>query len=149
MEEIEDWYWKSREDCQLWQSSRFFYVDAESGISLSAFQSANAFLLPRFHTTPELLEADSVQAIQRRIPGFRLNAFCVHRVVQRDEGGLAQALLAPNDQTAVLQILEDSRGALAAAVELCLCLLQDEVQPNRAVRPGVAVLPGNAGSVQQ
>ena len=88
-------------------------------------------------------------AIQRRIPEFRLNAFCVHRVVQRDEGGLTQALLAPNDQIAVLQFPEDSRGALAAAVELCLCLLQGEVQPDRAVRLGVAVLPGNAGSVQQ
>ena len=74
---------------------------------------------------------------------FRLNKFCVHRVGQRDEGGLAQALLAPNDQIAVLQIPEDSRGALAAAVELCLCLLQGEVQPDRAV------LPGNAGSIQQ
>lgn len=80
---------------------------------------------------------------------FRLNEFCVHRVVQRDEGGLTQALLAPNDQIAVLQFPEDSRGALAAAVELCLCLLQGEVQPDRAVRPDVAVLPGNAGSVQQ
>lgn len=80
---------------------------------------------------------------------FRLNEFCVHRVVQRDEGGLAQALLAPNDQIAVLQFPEDSRGALAAAVELCLCLLQGEVQPNRAARLSVAVLPGNAGSVQQ
>lgn len=88
-------------------------------------------------------------AIQRRIPEFRLNEFCVHRVVQRDEGGLAQALLAPNDQIAVLQFPEDSRGALAAAAELCLCLLQGEVQPDRAVRPDVAVLPGNAGSVQQ
>lgn len=80
---------------------------------------------------------------------FQLNEFCVHRVVQHDEGGLAQALLAPNDQIAVLQFLEDSRGALAAVVELCLCLLQGEVQPDRAVWPGVAVLPGNAGSVQQ
>lgn len=107
------------------------------------------FCRPRFHSTPELLEADSVQAIQRRIPEFRLNEFCVHRVVQQDEGGLAQALLAPNDQIAVLQFPEDSRGALAAAVELCLCLLQGEVQPDRAVRLDVAVLPGNAGSVQQ
>ena len=59
------------------QSSRFFYVDAESGIYLSAFQSANAFLRPRFHTTPELPEADSVQAIQRRIPEFRLHPRCL------------------------------------------------------------------------
>ena len=80
---------------------------------------------------------------------FRLNEFCVHRVVQRDEGGLAQALLSPNDQIAVLQFPEDSRGALAAAVELCLYLLQAEVQPDRAVRLGVAVLPENASSVQQ
>ena len=28
-------------------------------------------------------------------------------------------------------------------------IIQGEVQPDRAVRPGVAVLPGNAGSVQQ
>lgn len=49
----------------------------------------------------------------------------------------------------LLQFPEDSRGALAATVELCLCLLQGEVQPNRTVRLGVAVLPENAGSVQQ
>lgn len=105
------------------QSSRLLYVDAQSVFSFFAFHSANTFCRPRFHSTPELLEADSVQAIQRRIPEFRLNEFCVHRVVQQDEGGLAQALLAPNDQIAVLQFPEDSRGALAAAVELCLCLL--------------------------
>ena len=74
---------------------------------------------------------------------------CVRWVVQRDEGGLAQALLAPNNQTAILQLPEDPRGALAAAVEFGLCLLQGEVQPDRAVRLDVAVLPGNAGSVQQ
>ena len=80
---------------------------------------------------------------------FWLNQLCVRWVVQRDEGGLAQALLAPNNQTAILQLPEDSRGALAAAVELCLRLFQGEVQPDRAVRLDVAVLPGNAGSVQQ
>ena len=74
---------------------------------------------------------------------------CVRRIVQRDEGGLAQALLAPNDQATVLQFPEDPRGALAAAVELCLRLFQGEVQPDRAVRLDVAVLPGNAGPVQQ
>ena len=61
-----------------------------------------------------------------------LNQLCVRRVIQRNEGGLAQTLLAPNDQAAVLQLPEDSRGALAAALELCLRLLQGEVQPNRA-----------------
>ena len=74
---------------------------------------------------------------------------CIRWVVQRNEGGLAQALLAPNNQAAVLQFPEDPRGALAAAVELGLRLLQGEVQPNRAVRLDVAVLPGNAGSIQQ
>ena len=49
----------------------------------------------------------------------------------------------------LLYIPEDSRGALAAAVELCLRLFQGEVQPDRAVRLDVAVLPGNAGPVQQ
>ncbi len=34
-------------------------------------------------------------------------------------------------------------------MELCLRLFQGEVQPNRAVRLDVAVLPGDAGSVQQ
>ena len=50
------------------------------------------------------------------------------------------------------QVFEEALGeplALAAKAELCLCLLQGEVQPDRAVWPGVAVLPGNAGSVQQ
>ena len=78
-----------------------------------------------------------------------LNQFCVRRVIQRNEGGLAQALLAPNNQAAVLQLPEDPRGALAAVVELCLCLLQGEVQPDGAVRRDVAVLSGNACSVQQ
>ena len=71
---------------------------------------------------------------------------CVRWVVQRNEGGLAQTLLAPNNQAAVLQLPEDPRGALAAAVEFGLCLLQGEVQPNCAVRLDVAVLPGNACS---
>ena len=74
---------------------------------------------------------------------------CIRWVVQRNEGGLAQALLFSDNQAAVLQLPEDPRGALAAAVELDLCLLQGEVQPDRAVRLDVAVLPGNAGSVQQ
>jgi len=73
---------------------------------------------------------------------FWLNQLCVRWVVQRNEGGLAQTLLALNDQAAVLQLPEDPRGALAAAVELRLRLLQGEVQPNRAVRLDVAVLPG-------
>ena len=74
---------------------------------------------------------------------------CVRRIVQRDEGGLAQALLAPDNQAAILQLPEDPRGALAAAVEFRLCLLQGEVQPDRAVRLDEAVLPGNACPVQQ
>ena len=41
------------------------------------------------------------------------------------------------------------RRTLSAAVQLLLRLFQDEIQPDRAVRLGVAVLPGNAGSVQQ
>ena len=44
---------------------------------------------------------------------------------------------------------ENPRGALAAAVEFGLRLLQGEVQPNCAVRLDVAVLPGNACSIQQ
>ena len=63
--------------------------------------------------------------------------------------GLPKPLFSANDQAAVLQFPEDPRGTLAAAVELCLHLLQGEVQPDRAVRLDVAVLPGNAGSVQQ
>ena len=78
-----------------------------------------------------------------------LNQLCVRWVVQRNKRRLAQTLLAPNDQAAVFQLPEDPRGALAAAVELCLRLLQGEVQPNRAVRLDVAVLAGNACSVQQ
>ena len=78
-----------------------------------------------------------------------LNQLCVRRVIQRNEGGLAQTLLAPNDQAAVLQLSEDSRGALTAAVEFGLRLFQGEVQPNGAVRLDVAVLPRDAGSVQQ
>ena len=80
---------------------------------------------------------------------FWLNQFCVRWVVQRDERGLAQALLFSDNQAAVLQLPEDPRGALAAAVEFHLCLLQGEAQPDRAVRLNVAVLPGNAGSIQQ
>ena len=78
-----------------------------------------------------------------------LNQLCVRWVIQRNKRGLAQALLAPNDQAAVPQLPEDSRGALTAAVEFGLRLFQGEVQPNRAVRLDVAVLPGNACSVQQ
>ena len=70
-----------------------------------------------------------------------LNQLCVRWVVQRNEGGFAQALLAPNNQTAILQLPEDPRGALAAAVEFGLRLLQGEVQPDRAVRLDLAVLP--------
>ena len=78
-----------------------------------------------------------------------LNQLCVRRVIQRNEGGLAQTLLAPNDQAAVLQLPEDSRGALAVAVELCLRLFHGEVNSDGAVWVDVAVLPGNACSVQQ
>ena len=81
--------------------------------------------------------------------GLLCDELCVRWVVQRNKRGLAQALLAPNNQATILQLPEDSRGALAAAVELCLRLLQGEVQPDRAVRLDIAVLPGNAGSVQQ
>ena len=85
-----------------------------------------------------------------RIGHFFLDdQFGIRWVIQRNEGRLAQTLLAPNNQAAVLQLPEDPRGALAAAVELCLCLLQGEVQPDGAVRLDVAVLPGNAGSIQQ
>ena len=78
-----------------------------------------------------------------------LNQLCVRWVIQRNKRGFAQTLLAPNNQTTVLQFPEDPRGALAAAVEFGLRLFQGEVQPNRAVRLDVAVLPGNAGSIQQ
>ena len=74
---------------------------------------------------------------------------CVSWVVQRNKRGLAQPLLFSDNQAAVLQLPEDPRGALAAAVEFGLRLLQGEVQPDRAVRLDVAVLPGNACSVQQ
>ena len=84
-----------------------------------------------------------------RIGLFLDDQLCICRVIQRDEGGLAQALLFSDNQAAVLQFPEDPRGALAAAVELGLRLFQGEVQPDGAVRLDVAVLPGNAGSVQQ
>lgn len=84
-----------------------------------------------------------------RIGLFLDDQLCIRRVIQRDEGGLAQALLFSDNQAAVLQFPEDPRGALAAAVELRLRLLQGEVQSNCAVRLDVAVLPGNACSVQQ
>ena len=48
---------------------------------------------------------------------------CVRWVVQRNKRGLAQALLFSDNQAAVLQLPEDPRGALAAAVEFGLCLL--------------------------
>ena len=80
---------------------------------------------------------------------FWLNQLCVRWVVQRNKRGLAQTLLAPNNQAAVLQLPEYPRGALAAAVELGLRLFQGEVQPDGAVRLDVAVLTGNVGSVQQ
>ena len=64
---------------------------------------------------------------------FWLNQLCIRWVVQRDEGGLAQALLAPNDQAAVLQFPEDPRGALAAAVQLLLRLFHGEVNSDGAV----------------
>jgi len=52
-----------------------------------------------------------------------LNQLCVRWVVQRNKRRPSQTLLAPNDQAAVLQLAEDPRGALAAAVEFGLCLL--------------------------
>lgn len=66
--------------------------------------------------------------------------FSIRRVIQRNEGGLAQPLLAADDQAAVLQFSKNPRGALAAAVELGLCLFHCEVQPDGAVRLDVAVL---------
>ena len=89
-----------------------------------------------------------IRAILRH-PLLAESALCVRWVVQRDEGGLAQPLLFSDNQAAVLQLPEDSRGALTAAVEFGLRLFQGEVQPNRAVRLDVAVLPGDAGSIQQ
>ena len=41
--------------------------------------------------------------------------FGIRRVVQRDEGGLAQALLAADNQATILQFPEDLCGALAPA----------------------------------
>ena len=78
-----------------------------------------------------------------------LNQLCVRWIVQRNKRGLAQTLLFSDNQAAVLQLPEDPRGALAAAVEFGSRLFQGKVQPNRAVRLDVAVLPGNACSVQQ
>ena len=63
---------------------------------------------------------------------FWLNQLCIRWVVQRNEGGFAQPLFSANDQAVVLQLPEDSRGALTAAVEFGLRLLQGEVQPDRA-----------------
>ena len=62
-----------------------------------------------------------------------LNQLCVRWVIQRNKHGLSQALLAPNDQAAVFQLPEDPRGALAAAVELCLRLFHGEVNPDGTV----------------
>ena len=85
-----------------------------------------------------------------RIGRFFLDdQFGIRWVIQRDEGGLAQTLLTADNQAAALQLPEDPRGTLAAAMELDLRLLQGEVQPDRAVRLDVAILPGDAGSVQQ
>lgn len=56
-----------------------------------------------------------------------LNQPCVRWVVQRNKRGLAQPLLFSDNQAAVLQFPEDPRGALAAAVEFGLRLLQGEV----------------------
>lgn len=52
---------------------------------------------------------------------------CVRWVVQRNEGGLAQALLFSDNQAAVLQLPENPCGALAAAVEFGLRLFQGKV----------------------
>ena len=81
--------------------------------------------------------------------GLLCDELCIRWVVQRNKRGLAQALLFSDNQAAVLQFPEDPRGALAAAVEFGLRLFQGEVQPNGAVRFDVAVLPRDAGSVQQ
>lgn len=75
--------------------------------------------------------------------------FSIRRVIQRDESGPAQPLLAADNQAAVLQFSKNPRGALAAAVELGLCLFHCEVQPDGAVRLDIAVLPGDAGPIQQ
>ena len=49
-----------------------------------------------------------------------MNQLRVRWVVRRNKRGLAQTLPAPNNQVAVLQLPEDPRGALAAAVQLIL-----------------------------
>ena len=84
-----------------------------------------------------------------RICFFLDDQLCIRRVIQRDEGGLAQSLLAADNEATVLQLPENLRGALAAMVEFDLCLLSCEVQPDDALLLGIAVLPGDAGSVQQ
>ena len=56
-----------------------------------------------------------------------------------------EAELSPPSRGAWIEI----HGGHYVCEELCLCLFQREVQPNRVVRLDVAVLPGNAGSVQQ
>ena len=47
---------------------------------------------------------------------------CIHWVVQRNKRGPAQALLFSDNQATVLQLPEDPRGTLTAAMEFHLCL---------------------------
>lgn len=62
-----------------------------------------------------------------------MNQLRVRWVVRRNKRGLAQTLPAPNNQVAVLQLPEDPRGALAAAVQLLLRLFHGEVNSDGAV----------------
>lgn len=79
----------------------------------------------------------------------RLNEFRICRVVERDHGGPAEALLPVADQTAVLQLPENAGGRLTAAVKLLLRLFHGEVKADGAVRFEKAIDLGNACPVQQ
>lgn len=64
----------------------------------------------------------------------RLNEFRICRVVERDHGGPAEALLPAADQTAVLQLPENAGGRLTASVKLLLSLFHGEIKADGAVR---------------
>ena len=80
---------------------------------------------------------------------LRLNQLRIRGIIQRNQCGFSKPLFLSADQTAELKLMKYPRRTLSAAVQLLLRLFQGEVQPDRAVRLDVAVLPGNAGSVQQ
>ena len=97
------------------------------------FKMLGAGWLPSFPERLLLQSMRNLQCVCRRfctlcmVSGLRIgrlldDQLCIRRVVQGNEGGLAQTLLAADDETAVLQLPEDPCGTLAAAVELYLRL---------------------------